>query len=538
MSHAASLPVRLVLPSIAKPVVEKVPNRPLHEHFVRWLASRTSATNGDASWQLRYAIAMASLAVATIVRMLLDPVLENRAPYGVYLLAVLFVVWRAGLGPAVFTVAFGTLLARYFFETPRGSLWFDSELNQSSLVISLTIGLVATFLCESLRITARENARLYRVARQADTRKDEFLAALAHEIRNPLQPIRSAAFVLSRMPAQSPEAQDLERTIVQQTDHLIRLVNDLLDVSRITQGKIELQFERVTLQSIIKAAVEVVQDLKDEKRQDLHIALPRKRVHLHGDGVRLTQIVTNLLHNACKYTGPLGRVWLAAEADGHELTIRVRDTGIGIAPQMRGRIFDLFEQAIDAKAQAPGGLGVGLTLVRTLVRLHGGTVEASSPGPGLGSEFVVRLPIVVPGTAEERPAAIRPSTVVPCDSPLRVLVVEDSPAVALSLQVTIAQWNHVVEVCHDGFSALAAVRTFKPDVILTDLGLPRMSGYQLAEELRQIPEMQHIAIIAVSGYGQEQDRNRTTEAGFARHLIKPIDPVELGGILAEYAARI
>ena len=507
---------------------------PLHVRLVRWLASQHSSAANDGPWLSRYGIAVAALAVATVVRMLLDPLLESRAPYGCYLLAVLFVVWRAGLGPALFTVACGTLLARYFFEVPRGLLWFDSGDSQASLVMSLTIGLVATFLCESLRITARDNAHLYQLARQADARKDEFLAALAHELRNPLQPIRSATFLLGGIPEQSPQVQGLQRTIANQTDHLIRLVNDLLDVSRITQGKIELRYERIALQTVIDAAVDVIRDSVAEKRQELHISLPPGVVHLRADGVRLTQIVTNLLHNASKYTGALGRIWLTAEVESHELVIRVRDTGIGIAPDMQCRIFELFEQATDAKELASGGLGVGLTLVRSMVQLHGGSVDASSPGQGLGSNFTARLPIVAAAGSEQRPAVRRPIS--PCSTPLRVLVVEDSPAVALSLEVTISQWNHVVQTCSDGFAALAAVRTFKPDVVLTDLGLPRMSGYQLADELRKLPEMRHAAIIAVSGYGQEGDLNRSQEAGFARHLVKPINPVELGEFLAHYAA--
>ena len=512
--------------------------------LMQWLVVKAGGLTNDGSWISRYLTAIAALAVATVVRLLLDPILRDRAPYGCYLLAVLFVVWRAGLGPALLTVASGTLLARYFFESPRWSFVFDTEANQSSLFMSLTIGLVSIFLCESLRITARENARLFQLARKADARKDEFLATLAHELRNPLLPIRNAVYSLESIGAEQPRVAELHRVIGSQTEHLVRLVNDLLDVSRITQGKIALRVQPVELAAVVRGAIDAVQSLVDDKRQTLSVALPEGRVLLSADGVRLTQVLTNLLHNASKYTGPAGRIWLSAEVNGQQLTFRVRDTGIGLAADMCERIFGLFEQGQQANEHAPGGLGIGLTLVRSLVELHGGTVVADSPGPNLGSEFVVRLPVVdsvAPVEPTTPVATATPATSAASASrnqaaaPLRVLVVDDSPAVAVSLQVTIEQWQHVVQTCPDGFAALEAVRSFQPDVVLADLGLPRMSGYQLAQELRRMPQMQGALLIAVSGYGQDGDRQKSQEAGFVRHLVKPIDPDELAQILAAHA---
>jgi CheY-like chemotaxis protein len=251
------------------------------------------------------------------------------------------------------------------------------------------------------------------------------------------------------------------------------------------------------------------------------------------------QVLTNLLHNASKYTRPSGRIWVSAECAALELIVRVRDTGIGIVPEMRERIFGLFEQAPPAVEYAPGGLGIGLTLVRSVVHLHGGTVAAHSAGADLGSEFIVRLPVVQPqAPSRQEPTAPAPEPPEPpAAGPLRVLVVDDSPAVAISLKCTIELWDHLVETSPDAFAALEAVRTFRPNVVLADLGLPRMNGYQLAAELRRLPQMQGVPLLAVSGFGQESDVKKSHEAGFSHHLVKPIKPDELKQILAAYAAQ-
>jgi signal transduction histidine kinase/CheY-like chemotaxis protein len=533
MNHTIALPAAASSPSVTPVVAEP---RPIRRH---WSMARLLSAVGwlwrDGSWLSRYATAIAALALATVARQLLDPALDNRAPYGIYLIAVFFVVWRAGLGPALVTVCGGIFLGRYLFDVPRGSLAF-AESNQASLFMSLTIGIVAVIVCESLRITARDNRRLYEMARQEDARKDQFLANLAHELRNPLMPIRNAVHLLSGATTKEPRMLAMHDLIGRHTEHLVRLVNDLLEVSRITQGKIELQREHVDLQSIIDGAVEVVRPLTAEKRQILHLTLPPGKVWLLADGVRLTQVLTNLLHNAAKYTGSEGRIGLSVECNGDELVIRVRDTGIGIAPQMRQQIFNLFEQVPEAMEHSRGGLGIGLTLVRTLVELHGGTVEAKSPGLGLGSEFVVRLP----GVAQHHrisQAGDQLKATAADGPPLRILVVDDAPAVAKTLEMILSDWHHIVETKPDAFSALESVRAFKPDLILADLGMPGMNGYQFAEQLREMPDMQDIALIAVSGYGQEADKEKSKAVGFTRHLVKPVDLMELRQILATYQAH-
>jgi CheY-like chemotaxis protein len=281
-----------------------------------------------------------------------------------------------------------------------------------------------------------------------------------------------------------------------------------------------------------------VRPLIAEKRQELQLTLPPGTVNLHADPIRLTQIVTNLLHNATKYTTNDGRIWLSAEVEGDRLVLRVRDNGIGIAPEKCNQIFDLFQQVHQGIEQSQGGLGVGLTLVRALVELHGGTVTANSPGLGLGTEFTLRMPIVVPHRDNQAAAPTTVSDSSPAGSaPLRILIVDDSPGVARSLEMVLADWKYTVRTCCDGFAALDAVGTFKPQVVLADLGMPQMNGYQLAEQLRRQPVMRDTVLIAVSGYGQPADQQRSQAAGFSRHLVKPIDLSELKQILAAFPKR-
>ncbi len=499
----------------------------LHHRMLLWLASQAGGVEMQKPWFVRYGTAIAALALATFMRLLLDPVLGDRAAYGFYLIAVIYVAWQAGLGPSLLTVVVGTMLGRYFFDPPRGSFGI-TESNHVSLLMSVTVGIVAVFFCELLRITARENRRLYKLARESDARKDAFLATLAHELRNSLTPIRNAIYLLEREHSGDSRVAELQQMMDRHTTHLTRLVNELLDVSRITQRKIELRRERIELQSIVNGVVEVVQPLIKEKRQELQIKAPPQIVYLEADGVRLTQIVTNLLHNAAKYTETEGRVWLTAEVEGQDVVVRVRDTGVGIAPDSCERIFGLFEQAHQGIEFSQGGLGIGLTLVRELVQLHGGSVEARSAGLGLGSEFIVRLPVVVAEKEIPKPVAMEAEKF---GESLRILVVDDSPGVARSLELVLLDWKHDVRTCADGFAALEAARTFKPDYVLADLGMPRMNGYQLAEELKRLPGMNEVVLIAVSGYGQDADKQRSRSVGFSRHLTKPVDLVELKEVL-------
>jgi len=504
-----------------------------YQRSLLWLASYAGDIERNRPWYVRYGAALAALAIATTVRHLLDPVLGDRAPYGMYLIAVVFVAWNAGFGPAFLTVFGGILLGRYLFDPPRFSFGPVTESSEIALIMSLTVGIVTVLFCESLRITARQNRRLYEMARDADARKDAFLATLAHELRNPLAPIRNAIYLLEAGESDEQLTTELHQLIGRHVDQLVRLVNELLDVSRITQRKIDLRRERIVLREIVDGAIEAVRPQLDEKRQRLEVNVPATDIVLNADGMRLTQVFTNLLHNAVKYTGPEGRVWLTVEAENRDLVFRVRDTGMGIPPEACGRIFDLFEQVDQGIENAQGGLGIGLTLVRELVQLHGGKVEAHSAGLGLGSEFVVRLPVIVEDTAtKEFVRAAADGRERHDGDSLRVLVVDDSPGVARSLELVLLDWKHDVQVCYDAFAALEAARKFKPDFVLADLGMPKMNGYQLAEALRRLPGLGNTVLVAVSGYGQETDKQRSREVGFAQHLTKPVDLLELKKVLA------
>jgi PAS domain S-box-containing protein len=380
---------------------------------------------------------------------------------------------------------------------------------------------------------AIDNTRLYDRLREADRRKDEFLATLAHELRNPLAPIRNA-LLLMRGPAPPGGHEPVRAMAERQVAHLARLVDDLMDVARISEGKIELRRESVDLHTVVRQAVETARPLIDDRRHRLVVTLPPGPVRLEGDPTRLEQVLWNLLNNAAKYTGPGGRIDLSAEAVGGQVVVRVRDTGVGIEPSMLPRLFRMFVQLGEHKEHARGGLGIGLGLVRTLVELHGGTITALSEGPGKGSEFVVRLPSP-PGTPAG-PAApeARDRGAEPGLSRRRILVVDDNVDGAVSLARLLELLHgHEVQVAHDGPSALEVADRFRPEVVLLDIGLPGMDGHEVARRLRARPEFGRTPLVALTGWGQESDRRRSREAGFDHHLVKPVDLDALSGLLAE-----
>jgi two-component system CheB/CheR fusion protein len=315
----------------------------------------------------------------------------------------------------------------------------------------------------------------------------------------------------------------------QQVRNLTRLVDDLLDVARITRGTIRLQKETIDLAAVVGHAVESVRPLIELERHELLVSLPPEPVYLEADPTRLEQVLTNLLHNAAKFTEPDGRIWLTAECDNAEVVLCVRDSGIGIAPELLPSIFDMFTQAGRTLDHSQGGLGIGLALVRRLVELHGGSVRAHSDGPGKGSEFWVRLPAL---TAQRPEPSGPPPEPKPAKArPLRVLVVENEVAMAEMLGMLLELWGHTVQAVHDGPAALAAASTFCPKVVLCDIGLPGMNGYELARQLRQLEGLNKSMLVAITGYGQEEDQRRAREAGFDHHLIKPVDPAALAKLL-------
>ncbi len=364
----------------------------------------------------------------------------------------------------------------------------------------------------------------------ADRRKDEFLATLAHELRNPLAPIRNSLQVL-RMTAcgGDPTTDRLCEMMDRQVNHMVRLVDDLLEVSRITRGQIELRTEPIELATVVRSAVETSKPLIEAAGHQLAVSVPSQPVILSADPVRLAQVLANLLNNAAKYTNDGGQIWLTARVEHQQAVISVRDNGIGIPPAMQPLIFEMFAQVDRDAGRSQGGLGIGLTLVRSLIEMHGGTVEVASSEEGTGSEFIVRLPL--PSGEETRQAdGGRPQASV--ISPQRVLVVDDNRDSAVSLGMLLKFLGAEVEVVHSGPDALSAVERFHPAVVLLDLGMPGMDGFEVAARIRQQPEHQNVLLIALTGWGQEEDRRKTHAAGFNHHLVKPADITSLQSLLS------
>jgi signal transduction histidine kinase/ActR/RegA family two-component response regulator len=365
---------------------------------------------------------------------------------------------------------------------------------------------------------------------EANRRKDEFLAMLSHELRNPLAPIRNAVEILAAVDLAEPQARWAREVIARQVQHVTRLVDDLLDVSRIMGGKVQLRREATTLQDAVARAVEATAPLAGARGHAMSVALPPEPVRLEADPTRLAQVFANLLTNAAKYTDPGGQVWLTGRVEGGEAVVRVRDTGVGIAADLLPHVFEPFTQGEHSLARSEGGLGVGLTLVKRLVELHGGTVEAHSEGPGKGSEFTVRLPLP---DGRERGGAAAPPAAEAAGPARRVLVVDDNRDAADSLALLLQAMGHEVATAYDGAEALAQSGRLRPDAVLLDLGLPEMDGYEVARRLRREPGLRGVLLVALTGYGHEEDRRRTLESGFDAHLVKPADL----GVLRDLLAR-
>jgi PAS domain S-box-containing protein len=362
--------------------------------------------------------------------------------------------------------------------------------------------------------------------READRRKDEFLATLAHELRNPLAPIRNSLHIFRMKGIHDPAVERVTGMMERQVAHMVRMVDDLLEVSRVSRGKIELRKETVELAGVLRNAIDTSLPLIEKGRHRLHVEMPDDAILLDADAVRLAQVFANLLNNAAKYTPEGGEIRLTVRLDKGEACVCVKDNGEGIPRQMLQRVFNMFTQ-VNTGARAQGGLGIGLTLAKTLVYLHGGTIEAASEGPGRGCEFTVRLPVV------QRAAAPAPEKEVVAGAPLRrVLVVDDNHDAADSLGLLLQFLGADVMVVHDGHAALAAIKTFKPAVVLLDLGMPGMNGLEVARRMREDPEARGITLVALTGWGQREDRRRTSEAGFDYHLVKPADVGMLQSILS------
>jgi signal transduction histidine kinase/CheY-like chemotaxis protein len=367
--------------------------------------------------------------------------------------------------------------------------------------------------------------------RDADRRKSEFLATLGHELRNPLAPIRNSLQVMRLAAGDGPAVEQARAVMERQLGQMVRLIDDLLDLSRITEGRIELRRGRIDLAAAVQDAVETSRPLIAERGHDLAVVLPPRPVHVDGDRTRLAQVFANLLNNSAKYTACGGRIRLTVEPQGSDAVVKVADTGAGIPTERLRDIFEMFTQVDRSSEHAQGGLGIGLNLVQRLVELHGGRVEAHSDGPGTGSEFVVRLPTMLPparGQQADDGDGARAGG--PCRH--RILVVDDNRDGADSLALMLGIMGHDTRTAYDGLEAVAAAGEFRPAVVLLDLGLPRLNGYEACRRIRALPGGEGVVLIAQTGWGQDDDKARSKEAGFNFHIVKPVDPSALEKLLA------
>ena len=379
-----------------------------------------------------------------------------------------------------------------------------------------------------------ERKRIEQALRDADRKKDEFLATLAHELRNPLAPIRNALGILQTTGSAQPELDWGRGVLDRQVGLMARLLEDLLDVSRISLNKLELRKEWVELAAVLEAALETSRPVIDDHGHALDVTLTPEPLYLEADPVRLAQVFANLLNNAAKYTEKGGHIQLTAERIGKDVIVSVKDSGIGIAAETLPRIFDIFSQSKPALAWSQGGLGIGLSLVKGLVELHGGTVEARSEGPGRGSEFVVRLPVGAQTTVGRPiPAGQDQKSASKC----RVLIADDNRDSADSLALLLKIMGNEVGTAYDGEQAVEAAAALRPEVVVLDLGMPKLNGYEACRRIREQPWGQGMFLIALTGWGQEEDRHRTAEAGFNQHMVKPVDPDVLMKLLASLSSE-
>jgi signal transduction histidine kinase/ActR/RegA family two-component response regulator len=490
---------------------------------------------------LRYGAAIGVILVIAGVRALLAPLLGTQAPLLPFVLGVFAVAYIGGRGPALLAGLLTPVLATLWFtDWPQDA---PSAQWIAHVMFFLLIAALSALLMHELQIRSRAEREALLVAaahaqalREADRRKDEFLAMLAHELRNPLAPIRNAAYVLAKGAMDPPVVRRSGQMIERQASHLTHLVDDLLDVARITRGRIVLDRETLGLDTVVDAAIETAQPSLEARRQTISVRRPAARVFVDGDGVRLCQVVVNLLTNASKYSPEGARIELIVDGTAGDASITVRDPGVGIDAQLLPHLFDLFLQGDRTLDRSQGGLGVGLTIVKLLVEMHGGSVKARSAGLGTGSEFTIHLPRVVPQVAASAPQAPeKPRTA----RRRRILVIEDNLDAAESMRALLLTDGHIVEVVQDGAAGLAKLEDFRAEIVLLDIGLPRMDGYMVAHAIRERFALgrRRPRLLALTGYGREEDRKAALKAGFDGHLAKPVDPVRLLALIVAQDER-
>ena len=416
-------------------------------------------------------------------------------------------------------------------QLPSGRRWIADA---SAAPVRDAQGQVIGGIAVTVDVTDRKRAE--EKLAELDRRKDQFLAMLSHELRNPLAPILNAVQLLQLQKSQNSVQQKALAIIERQVGQLAHLVGDLLEVSRAITGRIQLCQERITASHVAEHAVETARPLIEERRHELTLSLPRDPIWLYADASRLEQVVTNLLTNAAKYTNEGGHIWLSVRQAGNKALLCVRDTGLGIAPNFLPHAFDLFTQAERSSDRSQGGLGIGLTLAKRLVEMHGGTIEVSST-VGQGSEFVVSLDVCPPGATSLQSRPSQTEMARPTGSALRVLVVDDNLDAATALKMLVEEAGHLVRMAHTGPTALAAALDYRPDVMLMDIGLPELDGFEVAKRIHQEPTLHDIVLVAVTGHRQAAERQRIQEAGFQHYLVKPADFEKVREILAAVAPK-
>ena len=444
---------------------------------------------------------------------------------------------RQGLPPLAGEGADSELALRTL-ETLGNVTLLERPVRVPALVSAVRASLRARRRQYQIRDQIAEMRRIADALREADRRKDEFLAILAHELRNPLAPLRNALEAMRFAPDNRDTATWARDIMARQIHQMVRLIDDLLDLSRVSRGKIKLEREPVEIYAVVVDALEVCRPAVEGAGHRITVQLPDEPLRVEGDRTRLVQVLCNLLSNAAKYTAPGGAIHVEARAEDRAVRLSVTDSGVGIPADMLDRVFDMFTQVEQSLERSQGGLGIGLTLVKRLVELHGGSVQANSEGPGSGSEFVVRLPRFSGRVAAPRPpAGAEPVHEVANARPHRILVADDNRDAAETLANMLRLFGHEVCIAYNGEEAVRAAAAFKPDLALMDIGMPRMNGYDAARCIRDQPGGQDVLLVALTGWGQPDDKRRSSSAGFDQHLVKPLDPAVLGRLIENAAHK-
>ena len=514
----------------------------------------------------RYCIALFTTIIATQMRLAIGPWVEDHIPFGVYMISVVLTAWLAGTGPAIAALILGIAAAATYIIPPENTILITDVSALISLFIYGLVGMVTIWMFEInsrqhelTRGQLRQIRKLTSELKQTARHKDEFLALLAHELRNPLAPIRSGLMLLQQEDIDERERSRVVKTICRQLQQLIRIVDDLLDVSRFVHGQILLECQPIDLREAVETALEQTQSDFKSRHHEVKLLMPVQPVPIHGDRVRLVQIISNLLTNASKYTPRQGRIQIMLEVQEQQARLSVTDNGIGITREMQQHIFELFARSDAAIRRDQGGLGLGLPIAKQFADMHGGTLSSYSEGADQGSRFELTLPLIPllrlqqAGPDRSRSVCSKPEkngyseTLVPTESfvptetfvatetiadpvdpqKTRVLIVDDNTDAAETLAMLLSFEGYESLCVEDGFQALRQVNDYRPDIVLLDIGLPGMDGYEIARRLREEFLLQPLTLIAVTGWGGEEDLRKSQQAGIDHHLVKPVNPEEL-----------